>query len=595
MATMSAAKRVRAAAALREPDQVPVMVGLTGAVLMKFTGITSQDYYSNPKKALEGMTAFQRRFPDLLAKGGFKTAYRNEPLLSGLGFKVEWPNGTPKLDTTSIPINSIKVPDPARDGIMPRALDEMHYFASHTDSELKACYGDLLWVISAGGPLGGIGDLLGYGPMFQTMYEEPQRLHQLLEVYTQAALVWIRAQQQAYQAAGVAPGTAFMVDEAVPLVSPDSLREFFLPYAKRIFAAMPTEIKVFHCDNDVTHIPEIIAGMGANVYDFNFSPPGLLKKELSGKVCLMGNVPAIDVLEHGSPAKVMAACRQIIAVAGPDGGFILASAGGITPATPLEHLDAMMAAAAKHGRYPIKAGPVVSDREEISKKRVERILALENQLDPDVILDRISKSVIEGKVAHARLSVEEALASGASPDAILELGLSRGLKVISEKNFLKIAFLPELTMANKAFQAGLTALEQHYSPKETRGKVVMGTVQGNLMESGINLVGAMLRASGFSVHNLGVNVPAQDFVAAAKREGADIIALGVYTSDRLELVAQVAELIRKEQLPFKILVGGKGISPAKAGEMGAHAFAKDAHQAVQKAKGLLVKKSIKQT
>lgn len=584
---MTPAERVKAAAALREPDQVPVMVGLTAAVLMKFAGITAQDYYSSPKKALAGMTAFQRRFPDLLTKGGFKTAYRDEPLMSGLGFKVEWDNGRPELDTKSIPIDSIKVPDPAKAGIMPRVLDELHYFASHTDSELKAHYGDLLWVVSAGGPLGGIGDILGYGPMFQMIYEEPKRLHQLLEIYTQAAQVWVRAQERAYQSAGVATGMAFMVDEALPLVSLDAAKEFFLPYAKRIFAAVSAKIKIFHCDNDVAHVLEVIAGMGAQVYDFNFSSPDLLKRELSTSVCLMGNVPAIEVLQDGTPAEVMAACRKIIAVAGPRGGFILASAGGITPDTPLENLAAMVAAAKKYGSYPIKARPASSRQVEISKKREEQILDFERQLDPGVVLDRISKSVIDGKAADTRVSVQEALASRTSPDAILEQGLSRGLKVVSEKNFLKLAFLPELTMANKAFLAGLNVLEQYSSLGETKGKVVMGTVQGNLMESGINLVAAMLRASGFSVYNLGVNVPAQEFVTAAKKEKADLIALGVYTSDRLQIVAQVAELIREEQLPCKILVGGKGISPAKAGEAGAHAFAGDANQAVEKAKELL--------
>ena len=90
MNQLSLPKRIERAAACQQPDQVPVAVGVAASVYMKFASLSQPDYYFNPKKALAAIHAFQRRFPNLFLKGGFKIAYRNQPLLfwAGLSDKL---------------------------------------------------------------------------------------------------------------------------------------------------------------------------------------------------------------------------------------------------------------------------------------------------------------------------------------------------------------------------------------------------------------------------------------------------------------------------------------------------------------------------
>ncbi|MEE8449322.1 MAG: cobalamin-dependent protein, partial [Thermodesulfobacteriota bacterium] len=92
---------------------------------------------------------------------------------------------------------------------------------------------------------------------------------------------------------------------------------------------------------------------------------------------------------------------------------------------------------------------------------------------------------------------------------------------------------------------------------EVTDHIVIGTVQGNIMESRVNLIAAMLRAEGFEVTNLGVSISPERFVEEADKQRAQIITLGMYTSERSSMVEQVAQLVRDSNLPYKLLVGGK--------------------------------------
>ncbi len=142
-------------------------------------------------------------------------------------------------------------------------------------------------------------------------------------------------------------------------------------------------------------------------------------------------------------------------------------------------------------------------------------------------------------------------------------------------------------MANKALEEALRVLSPHFSQEEVTDRIVIGTVQGNIMESGVNLIAAMLRAEGFGVTNLGVSVAPERFLEKVKKQRAQIVALGIYTSECTSMVERVAQLVRDSNLPCKLLVGGKEVNLKKARELGAHAFARDGYQAVEKVKELL--------
>ncbi|MDO8690656.1 MAG: cobalamin-dependent protein [Dehalococcoidia bacterium] len=186
-----------------------------------------------------------------------------------------------------------------------------------------------------------------------------------------------------------------------------------------------------------------------------------------------------------------------------------------------------------------------------------------------------------GKIEDVPGAVGRLLDTGQEPQAILLEGLSNGLQRVAHLYYQKRSFMPELVMASAAFQQGFEALEPHLDTSSDGGSIVIGAVQGNVQESGILLVGAMLRGAGFPVHNLGVNVTPQRFLEAALAANAAIVAVGVYTRDRLPVMEEIARLARSKGL--KTLVGGRGITREQASEVGADAFAEDGYEAIERA------------
>lgn len=581
---MSIPERFRTTVALREPDQVPVVVGTSGPVLMEFARLTPEEFYFDKKKALRAVTEFQRRFPKALLKRGLRPDYRNAEFLSGFGFEVAWEATGPRVDVSSKKVTELEVPDPYKDGMMPRVLEELTYFVEKTDAELKETHGDLLWVVEAQGPMGALGDLIGYTELFAKMYEAPAFIHESFETLTRASIAWLQAQERAFREAGVVPGRLFVFDEALGLVSPSLLKEYFLPYITRIFGASSSAIKIFHCDLDVSHIPQIVTQMGANVYDFNFSDAAILKRVIGRKMCLEGNVNAVEVLLKGAPTSIEEACRETILSAGHGGGFILGPGGGLSTGTPLENIDALINSAEKFGRYPLPPAPKPpAKRPTLTRPGVTLPRqAVQRGLRPEAerLLENIADLVLAGKAVEACQSIQKAIQVGLPPQQILMEGMGKGIAIAAEKYYRREYFLPEMVRVNRTFQRGVELLEPHLAQGDAKGKVVIGTVKGNVMESGIALIAAMLRGAGFLVHNLGVNVAAERFVEEALGVEASIIAMGVYTTNRLPVVAEVAGMIRAKRLPLKTLAGGKGIDRETAQLIGVDAYAEDGYEAI---------------
>jgi len=178
------------------------------------------------------------------------------------------------------------------------------------------------------------------------------------------------------------------------------------------------------------------------------------------------------------------------------------------------------------------------------------------------------------------VAVGRLLETGQDPRRILLEGLSNGLQRVAHLYYQKRSFMPELVLAGAAFQQGFEVLEPRLDASG-KGGIVIGAVQGNVQESGILLVGAMLRGAGFPVHNLGVNVTPQRFLDEALAGNASILAVGVYTRDRLPVVEEIVRQARSKGI--KTLVGGRGITREQAAEVGVDAFGEDGYEAVKRA------------
>lgn len=205
----------------------------------------------------------------------------------------------------------------------------------------------------------------------------------------------------------------------------------------------------------------------------------------------------------------------------------------------------------------------------------------------------ISSKLQNGEDAAVGELTAQALENDLSPEIILGDGLIAGMSIIGKKFRNHEIFLPDVLLAARAMYAGLDLLKPHFidSNIPLRGKVVLGTVQGDLHDIGKNLVCIMLKGSGYEVIDLGNDVPAEKFVEAAIEHKASVIGLSTLLTTTMPVMKQVAELIIEKGLQKEItlLVGGAPVSADYAKEIGADAYGFDAIKAVE-----LVEKSFQE-
>ena len=185
----------------------------------------------------------------------------------------------------------------------------------------------------------------------------------------------------------------------------------------------------------------------------------------------------------------------------------------------------------------------------------------------------------------------EAVAAGIAADTILEHGLIAGMNVVGVRFKNCEMFLPEVLTAARAMKAGVEQLEPLLVAAGVRpaGKVVIGTVRGDIHDIGKNLVAIMLRGAGFEIIDLGTGVPAQKFIDAVKAHQPDIVGMSaLLTTTMMQMKSNIAALEEagvRDQV--RIIVGGAPLNKAFAEEIGADAYGRNATEAVEKVRELI--------
>ena len=205
------------------------------------------------------------------------------------------------------------------------------------------------------------------------------------------------------------------------------------------------------------------------------------------------------------------------------------------------------------------------------------------------ILNQISEFLQQGDDEKVFELTKEAIELNLNPKVILDNSLIAGMNIIGEKFKKHEIFLPDVLMAAKAMYAGLDQLKPLLDSKGISGlgKVVLGTVQGDLHDIGKNLVGIMLKGAGFDIIDLGKDVPPEKFVETAKRENAKLIGMSALLTTTMTNMKKVVELVRKENSDIKVIIGGAPVSKEFANEIGADAYAYDAGNAVECVKRII--------
>lgn len=209
------------------------------------------------------------------------------------------------------------------------------------------------------------------------------------------------------------------------------------------------------------------------------------------------------------------------------------------------------------------------------------------------ILEKLSNSVIEGDPDAATALTKEALQTGLDPMTIINQGLVSGMNVVGDRFASGEYFLPNLVIAGSAMQQAMQLLEpelkQRQQVRTSFGKVVIGTVHGDIHEIGKSLVATMLSANGFEVHDLGVDVPTERFLTEVKESGAQLLGLSALLTTTMTTQRDVIEALDDADIRdrVKVLVGGAPVNQEWADSIGADGYAEDAMAAVALAKRLM--------
>jgi len=206
-------------------------------------------------------------------------------------------------------------------------------------------------------------------------------------------------------------------------------------------------------------------------------------------------------------------------------------------------------------------------------------------------LEEMAESLIEGQEDKVAELTKMALAEGIGATEIMNNGLMAGMNVVGVRFKEADIFIPEVMLAAKAMTAGMEILKPLLvgSDSQSMGKVILGTVSGDVHKIGKNLVGIMLTGAGFEVIDLCEGVPPQKFIETVVGEKASLIAMSALLTLTMPVMKETIEELKEAGLEnqVKTLVGGATVNQEYADEIGADGYAPDAVSAVQKVKDLL--------
>ena len=404
------------------------------------------------------------------------------------------------------------------------------------------------------------------------------------------------------------------------LINPETYRKIIKPRHKKImdFIKARTDAKIFFhsCGAIREIIPDMIE-IGIDIINpVQVSAVGMesaaLKRDFGKEMTFWGGlVDTQGVFTNGTPEEVREEVRRRIDDLGAGGGFVAAAVHNIQANVPPENIMAMWETLEEFGKYgpggvgqrpadyvpaarrdkPIK----VSTSPDALPARMptpEEALtqAGEGDFYPDLFLD-MQDAIIDGQKAEAVAAAVQALEEGHTPQAVISDGIVPAMTIVGEKFETAEFFLPEMMAAALAARGILELLRPRLAASHTApaGRVVIGTVKGDLHDIGKNLVAMMLEGAGFEVIDLGPDVRADKFMAAIQEHQPSLVGLSALLTTTAPMMRTILNAFQAAGVrdQVKVLVGGAAISEEFADEIGADGYAPDAGAAVRKAKALL--------
>ncbi len=328
----------------REMDEIPVALIVDSPWIPGYVGISTIDYYTDPTKWWDAHQKIRADFPDVLYIPDYWIEFGMSCEPSGFGCKVNFYENQPVTvehlisDCDEIErLDTIKQPNPRRDGLMPLVLNYYRHAAKKARD-----IGDPIRMVPARGPLNVATHMIGVTEFLLALKIHPESTHKLLEKTTTLVMNWLEAQSEAV---GGAEGI-IMLDDIVGFLSPEDYEEFAHPYLKKVYDAFSTlPVRMLHNDTDNPVSYSRLAELGVNIFNFTHEKKLSEVRKLCGdSVCLMGNIPPLRVLGTGTVDQVAADTKARLDDYASKRGIIVSAGGGASPGMPGANLNAMLAA-----------------------------------------------------------------------------------------------------------------------------------------------------------------------------------------------------------------------------------------------------------
>ncbi len=349
-----------------------------------------------------------------------------------------------------------------------------------------------------------------------------------------------------------------------------------------------------HTDGENRGLMDLIRDSGMHVAE-SVCPAPMTKVSLadyyrqwSPHLTLFGGIPSTVVMPGTSEADFEAYMDELLRAVAPGQRIVVGIADEVPPSAVFSRLQRIGERIEKEGRLPLRAGAF---RPLPSAPARPRPTDAALTTDPgDDAYRAVRQDVFKGKHVDIRKHVQELLDAAVPASKILEHGLIAAITVVGDRMAVGEAFIPEVLLAARAMTAAVDVLAPHLaaSGEQQRGKVLIGTVTGDMHDIGKNLVVTMLRGVGFEVRDLGVSVSRDKFYEQVLAFQPDVLGLSsLLTTTMMEMRAIVDGLNeRRLHEQCKIIVGGAPVSEEFARQIGADGYAGNAVEAVRLVKRL---------
>ena len=437
--------------------------------------------------------------------------------------------------------------------------------------------------------------LMGFEDTLTNLYEHPDEMHELIEYILEYRMAYVKLLIEKLH-----PDVMFTHDDwgtkDALFMQPEVWREFYKEPYRRFYGYIRSQgiIAVHHADSYLAPIVEDMAEIGIQcwqgVLPENNIP--LLQERLGGRMLLMGGIGASIDRADATKEEISAYVRRALAEYCPRGHYIPSITYGLA-GTVFSHVDPVIDAEINaYNSLPHLPGcrPAVPVRRKAV--RAAALSQAQTAQDADTpLLEQLSAALQKGKKKQTLSLCQQALDSGITAQEILSEGLLPGMVQVGEDFSANRVFVPEMLLAARCMQAATELLRSRLvgSRPAGAGRVVLGTVKGDMHDIGKNLVKIMMEGSGLEVIDLGVDVSAEQFIDTALAQNCQLIACSSLLTTTMPEMRRVVELAKEKGLrdKVKIMVGGAPISQSFCDEIGAGLYTVDAAAAARAASRVL--------